>query len=167
MSPFTPDPEIKGLERALKRLQPTGTVERDEIMYYAGQAAAPRPSWFWPGATVFMTCMAALLGARLLWLSAQPVVVEKPATVIPVQPDPANPPKDDHQAAPAVVDPPAEEPVNETPAHHVTESYQMQKQATRWGVDGLPAPTTVSGKPGQPQTLRSWMNALDKVPSGK
>jgi hypothetical protein len=164
MSFFPRDPEIKGLERALKRLQPSGTVERDEIMYYAGQAAAPRPGWFWQGAAALMTATTVVLAIRLLLQPTMPAAVEKVATVQQPTADAVVPAKDELPVPPATGEPVPEEPANAGPTHHVTECYQMQKQAVRWGVDNLPTPTPVAGSEGAPQTLRSMMNTLTKNP---
>ena len=72
--------DLIDIERALKSLSPRSSrLDRDRLMYLAGQAAAPcqRPAFgsrgghpVWPAIALTMTVAASLLGMTLLW---QPV----------------------------------------------------------------------------------------------
>jgi hypothetical protein len=72
-------PELTALERQLRDLMPTAPrVDRDRLMFAAGQAAAEGPSivslqisrtrrWFWPATAAAMTAASVLLATMLIW----------------------------------------------------------------------------------------------------
>lgn len=71
--------ELKSVERQLRSLRPRSNVDRERLMFLAGQQAAlPRPhsAWLWPTAAAAMTLVAACLAAVLL-LPRQPLVIER------------------------------------------------------------------------------------------
>ncbi len=80
------DGELKGLERSLAGLRPAPAgIDRDELMFKAGQAAATGRAGLAPNAAVLAVLVAAFAGAGTTWLArpAAPerivqVTVEKP-----------------------------------------------------------------------------------------
>lgn len=82
-----PSAELKGLEAQLSRLRPrTDRLDRDRLLFLAGQAAVDRPSeplgpnrlpgWVWPTSFVGMTGVAAALLCMLI-MRPEPRVVER------------------------------------------------------------------------------------------
>ncbi len=64
MSESDKSPEVAALESALRALQPAPpAVNRDAILYRAGQASVIRRHWLWPAATAAMTLLAVGLAA--------------------------------------------------------------------------------------------------------
>lgn len=62
-----PDPQSAALEAALRSLTPLpDRIERDRLMFRAGQASVPRRGWLWPSSTAAMSLVAAILGGLLL-----------------------------------------------------------------------------------------------------
>lgn len=78
--------ELTKLEAALGRLRPVASgVDRDELMFNAGRAAAEKHTGLHVSTTVVVAVLAALAGAGSMWLTARPsqqavvqVSVEKP-----------------------------------------------------------------------------------------
>jgi len=76
--------ELQAIEAALLRLRPdTGQLDRDQLLFLAGQASAraanisvAHTTWWWPAATAGMTGIAAFLLAALL-LRPDPPLVER------------------------------------------------------------------------------------------
>jgi hypothetical protein len=147
--PATP-PELTALENALSDLLPRpATVDRDAVLFRAGQAAVPR-RWFWPCATAAASAAAVVLGV-LLAIRPAPAVIERtiyvqvpaperaergPGTVVPGSPtqEPGSP----HAETPAPVD--------------YSPKRRLEEHLFRWGFDGLrdpgPDPNPV-GRPGE------------------
>ncbi len=93
MSGPTHDPELTALEDALVRLAPASGVNRDALMFRAGQASVRRRAW--PIAAVASTLTAAGLAAVLLL--RPPTVLERVVLVEP-SPAPTAPQQDDSAA---------------------------------------------------------------------
>lgn len=78
--------ELRDVERSLARLRPAAAgIDRDELMFRAGQAAATGRAGLAPGVAVLVALVASLAGAGTTWLArpAAPerivqVTVEKP-----------------------------------------------------------------------------------------
>jgi hypothetical protein len=118
-------PELTFLERALGGLAPRpARLDRDALLFRAGQSAAPR-RWLWPCSTAVATTVAVVLGV-LLAVRPQPTVIER---IVPV---PALEPT-------TVEKPSAAEPAPETP--EVPDSWtprrRLQEHLLRHGLDGL------------------------------
>jgi hypothetical protein len=148
--PEQPSPaEITALEALLASLIPVpSSLDRDRLMFRAGQATATRRSWPWPAATAALALVATTLGAALVSQLAAPAgsqqasgsrekvkIVEKIVYVVKER-APASPTQDGAPADPtspdsASVDSPA--PVAFSLSH-----FQLQNQLLRWGLDGLP-----------------------------
>jgi hypothetical protein len=88
--------ELKMLEKQLAALKVAApSIDRDRLMFAAGQAAAARPRWpgyiagpswagsrFWPAATATMTAATVLLATMLAWRERPPNTV-RPILVAP------------------------------------------------------------------------------------
>jgi hypothetical protein len=133
VSSLNSDPRREGIEGQLARLQPLpGGLNRDELLFRAGQVSVRRRAWFWPAASASMTAVAAVLAVMLL-VRPEPrpveriVVVERPAPPAPETPSPR--PEEGHFV------------------HHdedrgaVQADYlRLRDQVVRWGADALPSP---------------------------
>jgi hypothetical protein len=65
MSEQPRDPALTALEAALAALKPAPDgIDRDGLLFRAGQASVRRPSWLWPGAAAVL---AVLLAGVLVW----------------------------------------------------------------------------------------------------
>src|SRR5947209_5042575 len=84
------DPHLTAVEAALAALAPASRLDRDQLLFRAGQASVPRPGWRWPAATGVMTV--ATLALALAWmLRPSPPVVEHVVTVVVHEPSPSEP----------------------------------------------------------------------------
>jgi hypothetical protein len=143
--PATP-PELTALEAALGDLvlRPAG-VDRDAVLFRAGQAAAPR-RWLWPCATVAASAAAVVLGV-LLALRPAPEVRERIVYVpAPAPTAPEHTQGADHRAltqpgspqqgadAPRSPDADTSAPVYSSPQR------RLEEHLLRWGLDGLGDP---------------------------
>lgn len=128
-----PAAELTALEQELLRLTPRfSTHDRDQILFRAGRASAPR-SWGWPAAAVAASTVAVVL-ATVLIVQPPPQVVESRVYVPVPQPSPPF----EREPVVAIEDPgeSAEIPAIEgRPAH-----LRLQDHLLRWGVDGLGRP---------------------------
>jgi hypothetical protein len=131
------NPELTALEAALGSLAPLpGQIDRDRLMFRAGQQIARRPGWLWPSATIVLACFSVTLAAILV-LRPAPAPVER-IVYLPAPEQPPGPPAPDVLASPAEAGlSSAEEMTSSGPAGNY---YQLQKQMLRWGLDGLPDP---------------------------
>jgi len=153
-------------ENALKALRPAAELERDQLMYRAGQASAGRRGWIWRVATLSMTGVAGVL-ACVLVLRPQPAPEERVVFVsVPQQapvesglqktlPEPPRMVVMEHDAPPLSV------------PYHGAQLWQMEQQALRWGVESLPLPALPEASGDQPKTLGSLMNDLANGKFGK
>src|SRR4051794_1911455 len=86
MSEEAYDPEIAAIEARLASLVPaSGRIDRDRLMFRAGQMSVPRRGWAWPAATAAMTLVAAALGGALV-LRPAPSPIERIVYVRSEQP---------------------------------------------------------------------------------
>jgi hypothetical protein len=138
--------EINALEQALTALAPLpSAIDRDRLMYRAGQASSAGRRWPWPSATAVLAMAVAALGAVVIFRPEATVapqaasaekgkvrVVEKIVYVKVPAPAPAEP----KSTPPASTssEAPAEDlgPVAFSMGH-----FQLQNQLLRWGLDGL------------------------------
>jgi hypothetical protein len=145
--------DLDSLENALKALVPAGKLQRDEVMFRAGQATAARRGWGWPLATLGMTMLAACLAVR-----QEPVPNER-VVVVHIK-DPA----------PAVVAGTTERTVADSfvpldtwtisTQHQPMEYQQLKQEALRWGVENLPLPMPLQWHESEPQTVESLLKEL-------
>jgi hypothetical protein len=84
------DPELAAFETALAGLAPRpGPINRDQLLFRAGQQSARRYTWFWPCSSGVLALATAVL-AGVLWLRSAPQPVERIVYVpVPVTPPPA------------------------------------------------------------------------------
>lgn len=137
MSESTTDPKLAALEKSLSALVPApGRIDRDQLLFRAGQASVRRPPWLWQSATALVSVIAVGLGTALM-LRPAPRVVER---VVFVSPESQAPASDSTESASLP---------NATAMQNKTESsrelwassagyVQQRDQAIRWGVDALP-----------------------------
>ncbi len=133
------DPELAGLEAALGALAPMpGRINRDALLFRAGQASVPGRGWAWPAAATTLGLVALVL-AVVVALRLTPAPVERVIVVnVPRAPSPAppadvpSPPLADAEPGPAS---PGEIGAGQSPMNYL----QLQQQVLRWGLDGVPA----------------------------
>jgi hypothetical protein len=152
------DPELARLANALAGLEPrTRGLDRDALMFRAGQASVKRTGWQWPLATILSSVLAVAFGAGLfLELLRAPTSAfydHERASGFYHKPMPTDPP-------PVPDEPlyPSERPSpSPSPTYLLPREFQeppspphvrMKEQILRWGLDGLPAP---SPSPAQPK----------------
>jgi hypothetical protein len=124
MSEHAYDPGLKAVEAALARLSPAAAaVDRDRLMFRAGQASRPPHLWAWRGATAALLLLSASLTAVLLLRPHEVRYVEKPPP--PPTPDVAPPSAPSGLAA----------------ASGLAEYHRLQERLLQHGLDGLPPPT--------------------------
>jgi hypothetical protein len=169
MSEPHPGRHLSDLEHKLRQLAPAGQVQRDEIMYRAGQASVPveaAPSafnWVWPVATVFMTLVSVFLGMLLVLVlrdggERPPVAISQPPAESMHPPDVQDEPHPLPDLQPP--GPVTEAPVEAFPHHEAAEYRQLKAQALRWGADSLPVPPPAGGGTGRPQSVRELSKSL-------
>src|SRR5262245_10237999 len=136
------DPALTALAAKLQALAPAAPgLARDEILFRAGQAAAPRPSrWWWTATTAGSLLLALALGVALYVRPAPEPVVTTVVVPAPVpvfvrgEPTPTPGP----ESFVKVPEEPAPEPM---PARENLSPYQrLQEHLLRWGFDGLERP---------------------------
>ncbi len=139
------DPTLAGLEAALAALAPMpDQLNRDALLFRAGQASIPRYSWAWPGAAAALGLLAATLGALLTLRPAEKVVEHVYVYVKePAAPTPAPAPTPSEAEQPPSVIASREPPIN---------YLQLEKQVMRWGLDGVPDTPESLPPQGQPLT---------------
>ncbi len=164
-----PGRHLSDLEHKLRQLAPAGRVERDEIMYRAGQASVPVDAaasvfyWMWPAATVVMTLVALGLGMLLVLRDSMP----GPPVGATQSPPDFQPPAEVHEDPHGSLEPEPQVPLTQSPAeaypHHEAAEYrQLKAQALRWGADSLPSQPPHSGATGRPQSVRDLSKSLAK-----
>jgi hypothetical protein len=137
MSESTTDPKLAALEKSLSALVPApGRIDRDQLLFRAGQASVRGRSWLWPSATALVAIVAVGLGTALM-LRPAPRVIER---VVFVSPESQAPAGDSTGSAPL--------PNARTVQNSVENSrelwasstgyVQQRDQAIRWGVEALP-----------------------------
>jgi hypothetical protein len=157
--------DVAELEAALKGLAPSAVrLQRDLLLFRAGQASVRRPTWLWPTAAAVLAIAVAVLAA-LLSLRPGPEVITR-TIVVQVPPAPvktALPPKLPEQTEPSSLQPtppPAPDTVVWGP---LPGGYLRQRQdVLRWGVDALPmlptrAGAVVPSRPMTAQDLSEWL----------
>jgi hypothetical protein len=140
MSEDIRDEGLAELEAGLAGLAPRPPdLDRDRLLFRAGQESAARRGRLWPWATGLLAAVAAGLGAVLI-LRPEPPPIEH-VVYVPVkeQTRPVQPAVM-HPAAPAV---PADsdEGAAEAAERARFGAFQLQRQVLRWGLGALPSGT--------------------------
>jgi len=179
--------ELNRLAAALGGLAPRGGLNRDRLMYLAGQAAAEPSSarigrWAWPTGTAALVVLSATLTALLVLRQPQVVVrmvyVPAPAAA-PIEAttgaDVSLPPRsnespsmrqsrDPLDAAPRDDTPPTLRMIGGPPRLGPQPTYgQLRDAVLTWGVDALPEQTAATGgasSPTAPLGQRELLKAL-------
>jgi hypothetical protein len=152
MSATPHDPELTVLQKSLQGLVPRGAaLDRDRLMFRAGQAAARRRFWIWPG--LASVAMVACVVLAALWSLRSELPAKERIVYIVV---PAS-----DSVSPAVVvapQPPRPAPELSDYEQHVperTEYRALRDQVVRMGVEALP-------QPGPDKTLGHFMKPLSR-----
>jgi hypothetical protein len=163
------DPELAGLEAALAALAPMpGRIDRDALLFRAGQVSVRGRSWAWPATSVALGMVAVGL---VFVLSFRPsptpvervvyVTVEKPGQPLPAAREPAAPALEPESTTPGQL---AEQ---QSPMNYL----QRERQVVRWGLEGAPdmpeAPSpsrlpltrdSVLGAPAEPASFTNFFD---------
>jgi hypothetical protein len=123
-------PELAGLEAALSALTPVcGRINRDALLFRAGQASVRTRGWAWPCATAALGLLAAVLGVIV---AVRPVAIERVVVTIR-EPAPAV-----SQANPTPAQTMPHATAGTQPATSPMNYMQLERQVLRWGLDGIP-----------------------------
>jgi hypothetical protein len=129
MSTNAPDPRLGGLEQALAALRPAADgLDRDNLLFRAGQASTRRPRWPWPAAAAAANLLAVGLGVVLL-VRPGPPTVER----VVVLREPASTPSEPPSFA------------TSRPEGGGTGYLLLREQVLEHGVESLPPPLPVQG----------------------
>ena len=160
------DPELTALEQSLGRLEPASHLDRDRVMFRAGQGT-PRLRWLWPASTAATTAAAAVL-AFLLWHQSMiPPAPEPAPRVIVVEKFVPVPAPEIPSGTDAVLSLP-------TPEAATRDYFRLRQEVLRWGTDVLhPAPggaipsqetLTPANAPRLPRNHSELPNLLNFIP---
>jgi hypothetical protein len=157
MSPETHDPELTSLAASLAKLAPSaGRLDRDQLLFRAGQTSAGQRGWLWPGIAALLAVAAGVVGLSDLLRSApqhvQCVIYHR------VEP-PASPAQHlaDRQADPWY---PAASTPDQTDDPPAEQNYlRLQRLVCAFGADALPNPPAASSSGSHGRLL----NALPKT----
>jgi hypothetical protein len=146
MSESASDPKLTALEKALTALVPVpGRIERDQLLFRAGQASVGSRPLLWPTTTALLAVVASVLG---MGLALRQAPVERIVYVpVPQTAAPSPAPK-----SPDVASTPSSRSTLLTDTEDLwassAEYLQQRNQAIRWGVDALPTtPSVASNMP--------------------
>ena len=145
--PIPPDPELNPIEAALRSLVPArGRIDRDRVLFRAGQAAVRSPSFGRRGWMAIAASLALIALAEAAALAHRPPfrIVER----VVVVPAPAAPPPE--RAAVPAQEAPEARPLGDSFGPGPTASDRLAWQVLRYGLDGLPAPPAAAGATGEP-----------------
>jgi hypothetical protein len=154
----TPDPELTGIESALRSLAPTPVqIDRDRIMFRAGQASVQR-RWntqqLWPTIAVGLALVA--LGEGV-FLTRRPSQSRRVVERIAVVREPA--PSALSGSPEREISPSRDVELDQDPVSLGQTNYQrLAGQVLRYGLDGLPA----SPQGGLPSAER-WPSSSDRL----
>jgi hypothetical protein len=132
MSENIDDRQLKAFEDVLASLAPRpGQIDRDRLMYCAGQRSASHRRWIWPVATFTLGVGTAVLGlASLARPVAQPI--ERIVYVNAPGPDAAKSDASSEMLHAISKD-------NRPPIAERDDYLRLRQQALRWGIENLPA----------------------------
>jgi hypothetical protein len=133
------DPELNTLSAALQALTPRGGLDRDTLMFRAGQASVPRRrSWLWPCSTAALGLVSLTLGAILV-LQPPPQAVQHSVYYRVEGPLPATDAIKNDNPPSATENTPTGNPLAALP--RLGGNYlEMREQALAHGIDSMPRP---------------------------
>lgn len=156
----TSDPKLAALEKSLSALVPVpGRIDRDQLMFRAGQASVRHKRWLWPSATVFLAVLALGLGTALAMRSAP-----SPLERIVYVPEPRAPASDSTTVVSPSMVPRAQDGRIEDVGEAWTGStgyLHDRNQVIRWGVDAL-APSPSMAATSETPSLESMLGLPEK-----
>jgi hypothetical protein len=134
--------EIAALEEALTALSPAPvSLDRDRLMFRAGQAVASRGRWRWPASTAALAVVASALGAMLAFRA--PVETEKLKVVEKVVyvkvKEPMKAPTQPKTEPDEIISTSSANSEDPGPVAFSLGYFQLQDQLLKRGLDGLPS----------------------------
>jgi hypothetical protein len=133
------NPELASVAAALASLAPSaGRLDRDQILFRAGQASAPRSRGPWPALCAALAAAAVVLGVFAV-RQREPRTIERIVLVPKDVPVPRIPIARNEPAAPS------SESANQGsdwPPPSPLSYYRLEQVASRWGVEELPVPVS-------------------------
>jgi len=150
---------LEAVETALAALAPLpARIDRDHLMYRAGQSTAPRPIGMWRGLSAGLAVLSVALGAALVMRPSQQPrehIVYRGTLLPPPQAAPQRRPSAPPDTAPAG---------DETSTPAASDRLTLEDQVLRWGLDGLPdAPAAAPAE--QPLTVDGLLGAPSHAPA--
>jgi hypothetical protein len=152
-APLNSDSQLDPLERQLRGLTPRpAAIDRDQLMFASGRAAAGRSLTVWRCATAASLCLALGLGTFAGLQQANERIVEQ-IVYLPA-PTPAAP----REPAPfEETAPPSTSPSSPAPSTQLADAaWSLRRRVLTEGVDALPPPPPVPMRAGQ--SLRDLTN---------
>lgn len=144
MSDTTPDPGLTAFARILAKATPDrGSLDRDALLFAAGQAAGTRRGRLWPVATAALVLLSTGLAATLALRS--PAVREVERVVYVPAPAPTPPAVSDSLPARAVASP-AAPPLGP----EWVDGLRLRERILRDGIAAMPAPAVWSAAAARP-----------------
>ncbi len=164
MSESISDPKLVALEKSLSALVPApGRIDRDQLLFRAGQASVRPRSRLWPTSTALCAVMAAILGTAFAVQSGRSpaerivyVPVSQRSTQTKIEPP---------SQADTVMVPPSNSSVLDTEdlLDRAAGYLRDRDLAVRWGLDALPPPPSISSDSEKP-SLESMLGLPEKKP---
>jgi len=162
MSESGANSELGALEAALRALQPApADLNRDTLMFRAGQASMPRQRWTWPAATAALFVATIGLSAAHFWRATAEPQERIVYVTLPPTADAVHSPAQNNQSLPEVSlrDVVAASEPTVSPLSYV----QLREQVARHGVDAMPeAPRVMSRTPSTGEQPQSWRKSGDE-----
>jgi hypothetical protein len=157
----TSDPKLAALEKLLAALVPApGRIDRDQLLFRAGQASVRVRPWLWPSSAAFLAVIALGLGAALAFRPA-PSIQER----IYVAVSESRPSVTDSTT---VVSPSTVSRAQDGNLENVGEAWigsegylHDRNQVIRWGVDALPPSPSIASASETP-SLESMLGLPEK-----
>jgi hypothetical protein len=149
------DPELNALQSALADLVPRTTINRDQVLFRAGQASVRGRRWLWPSLAAAWCGLALGLGAALVAQRNQEPVERVVWVKVPVPAVEERTPTPSSSTLAALLP--------DLPAAS-GEYLQLRQQVVRFGADALPdPPATAPLDP--PVTVERILDTPDAFPT--
>jgi hypothetical protein len=157
MSGESHEPELAALAQALAGLAPTaGRLDRDELLFRAGQAALRRRAWLWPSVAAGLALLAGTF-------SLSEVLRPAPQRVQCIIYQRLEPPVDSWVDKQSVAQDAARPSSAEPERHAAPLSYlRLERLVLAWGVDALPNPRAAASSGEQDSRLSALPDILSR-----